>query len=85
MSSGVKFIEMTCPRCKKVESTILDEDAPQETVLIELACPPCLDGDDSLPIFPIYRDRHCASLVPLRANSSQGSPPDLLRDLLDVI
>ena len=49
---------MICPKCKTVESTVLDSEEPAGTVLVEIPCPQCLDLDDSLPTEPVFRDKH---------------------------
>ena len=58
MATDVKTVEMICPKCQKREMTALDYDDPAQTFWIELACPACLDADDTLIAEPIYRDQH---------------------------
>jgi phage FluMu protein Com len=53
-----KIVKMICPKCKTVESTVLDSEEPAGTVLVEIPCPQCLDLDDSLPTEPVFRDKH---------------------------
>ena len=53
-----KSVKLACPRCKKTELTTLDADEPPDAVLIEVACPACLEIDDSLTIEPVFKDKH---------------------------
>jgi len=65
MPIGPKTIKMLCPKCNERETTVLDEDTPPETALVELGCPACLEADDSLSMEPIYRDRYGVRITSL--------------------
>lgn len=63
MSDESRIVDVVSPACKKIEPTILDVDEPQNTVTVELACPKCLEADGTLPIEPVFKDRHGVRLI----------------------